>query len=422
MPQTSFPQSEITHEILSRPPHGLLRYGISLMAILLFLVLLGAHFVQYPDTVSAKVIITTLDAPAPLVARSSGKIQHWFASDQRNVEQGTVLAVLENTADYETVQKIHAQLISCQNQISEFPIFSENMVLGELSNPFQNLQKALQEYQTFKNLAYHQQKIQAIESQIIHYEQLNQNLLSQKTILEQDLALTKRKVRIDSTLEKSKTIALIEYDQTQSQFLQKQNSQIQHRSSLISNNLRLAELRQQIIETLQDEQNQTQRYQIAIEQAYSELQSRIAQYEQQYVLRSPITGKISLYGFWNINQSVKAGDQVLAVVPSKTQMLCRAELPVAGSGKVKVGQKAYFKLDNFPFAEYGTVDAVVQSISLLPQSEKYQLVFSLPKGLRTAYHDSLVFEAELQGTAEIMTEEISLFERIFYQMRKLLKK
>ncbi len=245
MPQTSFSQSEATHEILSRPPHGLWRYGVSLMAILLFLVLLGAHFVQYPDTVSAKVIITTLDAPAPLVARSSGKIQHWFASDQQTVEQGTVLAVLENTADYETVRQIHAQLVCCQNQISEFPIFSENMALGELSSSFQTFQKTLQEYQTFQHLAYHQQKIHAFESQIIHYEQLSKNLLSQKTILEQDLALTKRKVRIDSTLEKSKMIAIVEYDQTQSQFLQKQNSQIQHRSSLISNDLRLAEIRQQ---------------------------------------------------------------------------------------------------------------------------------------------------------------------------------
>lgn len=177
MPQTSFSPSEITHDILTRPPHGLLRFGISLMGILHLLVLLGAHFVQYPDTVSAKIIITTLDAPAPLVARSSGKIQRWFATNQRKVEQGTVLAVLENTADYETVHEIHVQVVSCQNQISEFPIFSENMALGELSSPFQGLPKALQEYRAFQNLGYHQQKIEAIESQIIHYEQLTTLLI-----------------------------------------------------------------------------------------------------------------------------------------------------------------------------------------------------------------------------------------------------
>ncbi|HCR77898.1 MAG TPA: HlyD family secretion protein, partial [Chryseobacterium sp.] len=50
----------------------------------------------------------------------------------------------------------------------------------------------------------------------------------------------------------------------------------------------------------------------------------------------------------------------------------------------------------------------------------YYVDVLLPKGLKTSYNKNLVFDKELKGSAEIVTQDLRLIERFFYQMRKLL--
>lgn len=45
----------------------------------------------------------------------------------------------------------------------------------------------------------------------------------------------------------------------------------------------------------------------------------------------------------------------------------------------------------------------------------------LPNGLKTSYNKELVFDKEMRGSAEIVTEDLRLIERVFYQFRELFK-
>jgi hypothetical protein len=63
----------------------------------------------------------------------------------------------------------------------------------------------------------------------------------------------------------------------------------------------------------------------------------------------------------------------------------------------------------------------VQSISLVPRNDSYAIEVQLPRGLRTSFDRPLDFRQEMQGSAEIITEELRLLERIFYQIRRILK-
>jgi hypothetical protein len=52
----------------------------------------------------------------------------------------------------------------------------------------------------------------------------------------------------------------------------------------------------------------------------------------------------------------------------------------------------------------------------VPRENLYTVDALLPNPLVTSYHKSLHFHQEMQGQAEIVTEDIALLERIFYQI------
>lgn len=59
--------------------------------------------------------------------------------------------------------------------------------------------------------------------------------------------------------------------------------------------------------------------------------------------------------------------------------------------------------------------------SLTPDDKgNYYVDVLLPKGLQTSFGKKLAFDRELKGSAEIVTEDLRLIERFFYQIRKLL--
>jgi hypothetical protein len=97
-------------------------------------------------------------------------------------------------------------------------------------------------------------------------------------------------------------------------------------------------------------------------------------------------------------------------------------LPQAGSGKVKTGQRVHIKFDGYPYTEFGMVLGSVQTFSQVARDDVYQIDVGLPRGLTTTYDKELAFKYNMQGSAEIITREMRLIERIFNQFRHLVDK
>ena len=121
--------------------------------------------------------------------------------------------------------------------------------------------------------------------------------------------------------------------------------------------------------------------------------------------------------------SEKQGDEVMGIVPlEKQEVIAKLILPVHNSGKLKVGQTVNIKLNNYLFQEYGMLKGFVKNISVMPKNESYAIKVSLPNQLITTYNKKLDYKQEMQGTADIITEELSVFDRVFYQFRKIVKR
>ena len=132
---------------------------------------------------------------------------------------------------------------------------------------------------------------------------------------------------------------------------------------------------------------------------------------------------VSLFSYLNVNQAIRDGDEVLSIVPLEQQeVIGKLILPLQNSGKLKNGQEVIIRLNNYPYQEYGMLKGSVRNISVIPQKQNYAVEVALPGQLTTTYNKKLEYKEEMQGTAEIITEKLTLFKRIFYQFRKLIKK
>jgi len=77
-------------------------------------------------------------------------------------------------------------------------------------------------------------------------------------------------------------------------------------------------------------------------------------------------------------------------------------------------------LANYPNQEFGMLVGKIKNISLISDKNgNYLIDVSLPNNLITTYNKELAFKQEMQGTAEIITEDLRLAERFFYQLRSV---
>ena len=158
-------------------------------------------------------------------------------------------------------------------------------------------------------------------------------------------------------------------------------------------------------------------------QSYYQLKKSIKDWEKEFVLKSSINGKVTFLSFWSENQTVQTGNLVFTIIPIKnSSYVGKINAPAANSGKIKKGQRVQIKLANFPSDEFGEINGRVKSISVVPDEKgNYLIDVALPKKLITTYDRIIEFKQEMKGTAEIVTEDLRLIERFFYQLKNILK-
>jgi multidrug resistance efflux pump len=165
------------------------------------------------------------------------------------------------------------------------------------------------------------------------------------------------------------------------------------------------------------------KYQLALRNATEALNAQIKAWERDFLLISPIDGVISQMGVWSENQNVSAGETVFTVNPTQQNIpKGKALLPIQGAGKVKQGQRVNVRINNFPDQEFGYLIGKVESISSVPTAEGFYVVdIDFPSGMNTNYGKTLPITQQIQGNADIITENLRLLERFFMPIKKLIK-
>jgi len=410
-------RSDEVQEILSRPPAWIVRWGTTLIVAVIVLLLLGSWFFKYPDVVHSKIVVTTENPPAPIVARANGNIEHLFVRDKEKVEKDQALAVIQNTANYNDVLKLENALEAIPSNSPEALINSgltrENYKLGKIHPVYATFLKKLEDYDHFLDLNYHQQKIKSLKEELAKYEDRVKRLVRQKNLNKEEFNLVKKQYTRDSSLYEKEFIPEAEFEKSESRLIRKKYELEQSEISLSNARIEISKIEQEILDLQLEYRQQRNQLRIALTEARDNLQSSIKQWKHDFYLASPIDGTVTFTKYWSENQSVRKGERVMTIIPrNQGEMIGKLTLNFKGAGKVKKGQEVNIKFSNYPYLEYGMVRGMVRSISLVPEDQNYIVEVSLPDSLTTFYGKTLSFTQQMQGSAEIITEDKRLLEQV----------
>lgn len=161
---------------------------------------------------------------------------------------------------------------------------------------------------------------------------------------------------------------------------------------------------------------------IALEASARVFISEVQSWKERYQIIAPSGGTLYYWGNRQEQQYVTSGEQLFSISSAiKKNSIVILTIGPSGFGKVKVGQMVLIRLTNYPDTEFGVLKGAVKYISpLSDENGMYRAEVSLSEGLVTTYGVDLDRTIQLVGTAEIITKERRLIERILEPIYKIL--
>jgi multidrug resistance efflux pump len=418
--------SEEVKDVLSNPPKIIFRWGNSILLVFILVILFISWLIKYPDIVTAKAVLTTEIPPQKEFAKVSGKIDSIFVENYQEVKEGSFLALIENTANFKDVIYLKSILDTLPlNQTAfYFPLDTLPLLfLGEIETEFSLFENNYVQYILNKESQSFLNNDLTNKYTLSQLRYRLQTLKNQKELNKKELLLKRKDLVRTENLYSKGVISAREYENKKLDFIQAEREynnmsiSISQMKESISNTNNLK--KQTSIVNTREEINLLKN----VIQSLDQLKNAIKEWELRYLFKSNIIGEVSFMKIWNKNQTIGSGDFVFTIIPkNQSSYICKVQAPVLNSGKIKVGQDVNIKLNSYPHNEYGVLKGKIKDISLVPNDDGlYLLNVSLLGKLVTTHNKRIEFKQEMQGTAEIITEDLRLIERIFYQFKEIFK-
>lgn len=433
-------------QLLGNPPGWMLRWGVTLVFIAFIGLIIMSNYFRYPDRVAATVVLTSERPPVKVFALEKGRIEELLVVDNEAVEANQLLAIIENPAQWQDVEKLDQELTQMEeNLLSRSMDLDEKenesdvegswnniptttptlgLKLGPIQKYYAELLQGIDlQYYTLSNDA-NSKRIRVLRNQISNTREMGRNIYEQIVLLEQEVALAEKNERRLDKLLKSGATSSIEYEKTRSEMFVKQRELKNKKSARIDNKLEIDRLRQEIISLEKEQSDNVANGKFDIQAKMKELRGAIDEWRLKYTLKTPIEGKVSFSKIWSPHQFVQDEELVMTIVPQggPGRIIARGALPAARSGKVDTGMVVNIRLDNYPYKEFGILKGKVENIAPVPNpganaESIYQITVAhfispAPGQLETTYKKPLDFQQELSGNALIITKDRNLWQRL----------
>jgi len=131
--------------------------------------------------------------------------------------------------------------------------------------------------------------------------------------------------------------------------------------------------------------------------------ARLREEIDRHTVRAPVSGTIADVAMLRTGAFVAAGQKLATVVPHGGLIIVGEFAPAAVLGRIHPGQSARLRLDGFPWAQYGTIEARVVRVAGEVRDGLVRVEFE-PTGNGAS---KLPLQHGLPGTIEVGIEEIS---------------
>jgi len=404
--------------------------------------------IKYPEILQGQISISAKLANVKIDANATGTLELFNYKNGDTIKVGDVIGMIKNEAVLKDIKILDSLLQSVNilkvNYYQHRKYFPDNLIVGELNTKYFTFLNSLYQYLDYTvERPFNKQKV-IEEKYLTTQKKLKVDVLVQYDKVKKKMETTKNLFRRDSILMINKIISKSDFEKS---LLNRINSEQEFEGinkDINNNDYQINEAANKL-EQIDDQKIEKEReLQVNLFNYYSDLKENIKEFERKYIFTSPIYGMLDFVSFLKNEDFVQVGQELFTVVPNENETIGQMFLPEQGSGKVKEGQDVMIKLDNYPFKEFGTVKGKVKAVSLVTNQQpvsltqqnssnintnntntkisSYLVVVSLPNGLTTNYGSKLRFHFEAKGTAEIITDDRRLIQRLFDNLKYRLKK
>lgn len=418
-------RSEQVQEILAAPPSWMLKWGITVIFSLILMLLFFAWLIKYPDVIVGQVKITTTKPPVQQISYTSGKIVSLNKSDNQKVKKDETIATIENLLTVNNSQVLKQYVDSVGQGMKQpdkpLPLNESLGVIGELQPDFNKLTSFVKSYNRIITDPFFEKSLNNINAQISHYQRLvtlssNQIFLSKK-----DLTNAVTRFQANKQLYENGAIPKLDYITEETKYILAQRAVDDIEKVKIQNEISLSDFDKQKNDLRFQHDDRLFQTAYSIYEELAAIKNQLQQWEQRYVIKAPFNGTVSYSSSWAVDKYVKQGDVLFTVVPENQEYIGLVIAPAVNFGKIKTGQKVLMRMDNYAYNELGELTGKIKSITLAPGADNnYRVEVLLDNGLTSTFKKQFEYKPEMTGSAQIITEDLSFLERIFYKFKQLL--
>ncbi|MEM6814916.1 MAG: HlyD family efflux transporter periplasmic adaptor subunit [Bacteroidota bacterium] len=417
-------RSEDIRDILNKTPIWMISWGSTIIILMIFFAFTFSYFIKYPDMVIGRATISVDIPPAYVISKVSGRLGLILHQNGSSVNTGDILAQVNNPIPITTIDSLDAYLKSIHE-------FLENSSIQEYKNlrPVQiydatadlnALSNTLQDYDYFLFNPNSQKELRDIKGKLDAHLKLAEISRNEYELNKNEIAYATEKFKMEKEEYELGFDTRLNFLNAQSSYNQSLKMEQSIKKSLIQKELTISDLKSQIEDFILNQEELTRQYRTKIIEFITALENYIVRWRTDFTIRSPTSGQLNYLGRIKRNQLIKSGDPLFAVLSSEQSIETILYLPATGFGKVKIGQKVKIKVDNYPHKEYGYINGIVSKMASIPNQNMYQVEVKLVNGLTTSYNKQLEYSPEMAATAEVITEDLRLLERLFNSIRSIL--
>ncbi len=414
---------EELEDIINKIPDYYSRRIILLLLILCIFLVVISLFIRYPDVLNARINILSENPSINIVSPNEGRIT-LFKENNDLIKKNEVIAEIDNPAKLDDIlwleKKLYSiDLDSIENSIELFDP-QKKMDLGNVELIYSSFLELLHRFKMDNNFNLENQEIKLLKNKsLAERKSISENIeiidLSKKKFI-----LSTKKFKTDSILFEKKIITKSEFDKSRINYINAlKEFKLQQQNTLKSTN-NIVFIKDEInLKNTINKRNYSDLTFLILDKI-KELRLAIKNWKNDNLISSPIDGKLEFLYFFNNNFYVRKSQPLFSIVPIGESYYGQAIVPSKGYGKINKGNEVKIKLSDYPYNEFGYLLGQVSDISQIAQDTIYVIKVELPTGLKSNLNKNFKFTHNMPGSAEIITQDKVLLERIFEKTIKFL--
>ncbi len=418
-------KSEQMNEMLSHPPAWITRAGNGVFLLVLGVLIFLSWFIRYPDEVSGEVTVTTSNPPIELSNQGYIQLKGLHVRENQEVRTGDLIAQFDTQADAKDMEEARIYLDQVEmfqtELVSAIPEFHKKLHLGSYQEQWAILLSKIHEWNVEHAENRITKELDFIRREISFREQLQVISGKKITLSESEYALLEEQLAGSERLAEQHAISkqlLTQDKHSRNQAMQTVQGQ---KEQFVQNLIALNNLRKEKLRLEQDAITNELQKASEIRIGLTSLGNNLQNWRKDAAWMAPCSGKILFNKWLQVNRFYKANEASIVIVPHGNHYTAVASVKSSGSGKLKVGQKAFIELTDYPKTEFGMLEGKVRSITQMDKEGKYELQIDLSHELKTTYHKRIPPKPRLKGRVKILTKDKRLLLRFFEQFTELIK-